>query len=183
MKGETNRFALSQLVDIPHLFHRLDALPQELATARQELCAANIQAGEAGTDYDEAQERAYRECAHPGSVPVGPLPPNAALKKAFGYLTAWEEERSACMANLADLNDEMSALRAKVDLVTALTLGRQETTESVLLRRLLEMVRSVPGQVEETILETEEALGAEKPSRVYEAGISVPFEGGDPVPF
>lgn len=144
-------FALSQLVDIPLIFRRLDALPRELATARQELWAASIQVDEAQRDYDEVRKITREEYTkkHPGSVLVGPLPSSDAMKKALGCLATWDDERSACEANLADLNDEMSALRAKINLITALTMGCQETSESILLRQLLNAVRSTPGPLEQ----------------------------------
>lgn len=115
-------FALSQLVDIPLLFQRLDALPRELATARQELWAINIQVDEAERDCEEAQKIAHEEHTkkYPDSLPAGPLPPSDAMKKAHGYRATLEDEWSACKVNLADLNSEMLALRAKVDLITAL---------------------------------------------------------------
>ena len=148
-------FALSQLVDIPHLFRRLDALPRELATARQELWAANVEVGDAEWEYENARSQTLEERAkeHPGTIPVGPPLPNAAMKKALDYLLTRQEEQTVHEADLADLNDEMSALRPKVDLITALTMGCQETSKSVLLRQLLRAVRSTPGPVEEPALE------------------------------
>lgn len=126
-------FALSQLVDIPQIFRRLDALPRELATARQELWAAVIQRDEALRDYERVK---------------GETDP----KEARGRFLTCRDEETIRKDNLFNLRDELSALRAKVDLITAL--GRQETSESVLLRRLLDTVRSVPGQ-DETVLEAE----------------------------
>ena len=153
-------FALSQLVDIPHLFHRLDALPQELATARQELWAAYIQIGEAQREYNKVRGEDVVTAA-----------------EARGRLLTWQEEHTIHKHTLASLHDEMSALRAKVDLITALTMGRQETIEGALLRQLLEglqleVVRGAPGRyVQETATEAEPPPGL---------GYT---EAGDPVPF
>ena len=145
-------FALSQLVDIPHLFRRLDALPRELATARQELWAAKVETNEALRDYEQVK---------------GEDDP----KEAWGYFATMQDEQRVRDANLANLHDEMSALRLKVGLITALTMGCQETSESVLLRQLLKAVRSTPGPVEQPALEAEPA-----PELIYpEGGHSIPF--------
>lgn len=97
-------FALSQLVDIPLLFQRLDALPRELATARQELWAAKIEAREALAEHGRIRDEA-----------------GATRKEAWSRWLTFKDEEGIREDNLANLNDEMSALRAKVDLITALT--------------------------------------------------------------
>lgn len=194
-------FALSQLVDIPQIFRRLDALPRELATARQELWSANIQIGEAQRGHDEAQVVAlyqvkedYAKCKNVeqrGHFKTFLFMNDDTVKKAHGYLLAMQEEQAARKANLAGLNDEMSALRKKIDLITALTMGRQETTESVLLRRLLELVRNVPGQAEETT-SMADGLHVHASERVLTGGNEAALkaepppddlQAGDPFPF
>jgi len=92
----------SKLVDIPRLFRRLDALPRELATARQELWAADVEVNEALRDYEDSDETTH-------SV-------------ARGRFLTMRDEKAAREANLADLNDEMVTLRMQVDLITALAL-------------------------------------------------------------
>lgn len=150
-------FALSQLVDIPYLLRRLDVLPNEIALARCELWAADIQVAEAEMQHDELWQQAYDEYTKEHSdAAVGEAPPfilDDAVKRAHGYLLTMQEAHASCVDDLDNLINEMSTLRMKIDLITALTLGRQETSESVLLRRLLQAVRSVPGQTEEVILD------------------------------
>lgn len=126
-------FALSQLVDIPLLFQRLDALPRELATARQELWAAKIEINEALSEYNKV-----RVCTDADATVA-----------ARGRLLAWREERDIHKHTLVNLADEMSALRATVDLITAL--GRQGAIENDLSRRFRGLVRGVLEQVEETL--------------------------------
>jgi len=149
-------FALSQLVDIPYLFRRLDALPGEISAARRELWAARIEVGEAQREYDEAKVIAlgqakedYAECKNPeqrDQFKTLLFMNDETVRKRHGFLLVMQEQQAAARHTLDNLNDDMSSLRKKIDLIIALTMGRQETTESVLLRRLLEIVRTVPGR-------------------------------------
>lgn len=154
-------FALSQMIDIPTLFRQLDELPSQLKMARQDLLDATNGAAEANREEERAktlslEERAdeYAECRNAEQreqYKAMLFMYDASIASHVNRRIAQEEEVDAAKAKLHSLQDQFSAISNQIRLVTALQLGRPEQSESVLLRRLLDLLREYPATQEATL--------------------------------